>query len=346
MNEPRFPYRWIPCVLLVVALPLLRVPAQDGEALNAAPADFEALGQDSPTQDNIVVVLDASGSMRELMPGTSRTKMEIAKGALLRVLGAVPPSTNVGVLVFSGDKGGDAVLHPLGPVDPQLLSSAIARVRPSGGTPLGAFLKRGTDMLLERRAAQRGYGTFRLLVVTDGEASDSKLVNRYLPDILSRGVTLDVVGVAMDSDHQLATRVHSYRRANDSTALVEALTEVFAEVGGAQDDVTETEAFEVVGALPEGMAVRMIGALSGQSRLDEPVGRPVVVDSRSESAAAAARSPSAAPAASGSGSPAPAAGSGLFDRVGVFLLIVVVIVFFVKAKRIGKKRGGRHRRRR
>ena len=100
MNEPRFLRRWLPCVLFVVALPLLRVPAQNSEKLDAALPAFGGMGQDNPTQDNIVVVLDASGSMRELMPGTQRAKMEVAKEALLRVLATVPPLTNAWMLTI------------------------------------------------------------------------------------------------------------------------------------------------------------------------------------------------------------------------------------------------------
>ena len=76
-------------------------------------------------------------------------------------------------------------------------------------------MKKGADTLLKARKSQYGYGSYRLLVVTDGEASDPGLVERFTPDIISRGIITDVIGVDMNKAHTLATKVHSYRSAND-----------------------------------------------------------------------------------------------------------------------------------
>ncbi len=133
--------------LAVTALALLvsgPVSAQDG----------------SIYQDNIVVVLDASGSMKDVMSG-GQSRMEAAKGALLQMLDKVPPTTNVGVLVFSGkDASGKALgkdwVYPLGPVDKAVLEQAIRRPHPSGKTPLGRYLKKGADSLLAQRRGPVG----------------------------------------------------------------------------------------------------------------------------------------------------------------------------------------------
>ena len=85
-------------------------------------------------------------------------------------------------------------------------------------------MKRGADALLKAREKQFGYGTYRLLIVTDGEAGDPRLVESFTPDIISRGITIDVIGVEMPSRHTLATRVHSYRNANDPESLRQAIS--------------------------------------------------------------------------------------------------------------------------
>jgi len=92
------------------------------------------------------------------------------------------------LLVFSAKGVETDWLYPLGPRDDAKLMQAIDRPQPGGGTPLGAYLKKGTDRLLEERAKQFGYGTFRLLVVTDGEAGDKELVERYTPEVIARGI--------------------------------------------------------------------------------------------------------------------------------------------------------------
>ena len=246
--------------LAVTALALLvsgPVSAQDG----------------SIYQDNIVVVLDASGSMKEVMQG-GQSRMEAAKGALLQMLDVVPPTTSVGVLVFGGtDASGKGLredwIYPLGPVDRAVLEQAIRKPRAGGKTPLGRYMKKGADSLLAQRRGQKGYGTFRLLVVTDGEATDAAVVEKHLPDILSRGIAVDVIGVDMSTSHSLATRVHSYRSANDPESLKRAVAEVFAEIGD-RDPVASQEAFEMLAGLPDSLAAGVISALT--TPRDQPIG--------------------------------------------------------------------------
>ena len=206
--------------------------------------------------DNVVVVVDASGSMGTPMAGTDR--MSAARDALKQVLGQVPDSTHVGVLVFPR---GDWV-YPLGPRSDQRLNGAIDSIRSGGGTPLGSYMKRGADALLEARKKQFGYGTYRLLVVTDGEANDTNLVEGYTPDIISRGITIDVIGVDMGSKHTLATKVHTYRSADDPDSLRQTITEVFAEVSVADAGQTDEDSFELIADLPKQTASEMLKSLS------------------------------------------------------------------------------------
>ena len=84
--------------------------------------------------DNVIVVVDASGSMGTPMGGTDR--MSVAREALKQVLGQVPESTHIGVLVFPR---GDWV-YPLGSRVEQRLNNAIDSIRSGGGTPLGSYM--------------------------------------------------------------------------------------------------------------------------------------------------------------------------------------------------------------
>jgi hypothetical protein len=188
--------------------------------------------------------------------------MSAAKEALKQVLRTVPPETRIGLLVFSAKNVESDWVYPLGPRDDAVLLRAIDRPMPGGGTPLGAYLKKGADRLLEERGKQLGYGTYRLLVVTDGEAGDANLVEQFTPEIIARGVTVDVIGVAMNQRHTLATKVHSYRSANDPGSLTRAVAEVFGEIGGSGQDVAGAEAFSELSGIPGEVAQAMIQALS------------------------------------------------------------------------------------
>lgn len=220
--------------------------------------------------DNVVIVLDSSGSMARPLPGAGTDKMTAAKSALKQVLSSVPQETRIGLLVFSAKGVSDDWIYPLGPRDDAKLMQAIDRPMPGGGTPLGAYLKKGADRLLEERAKQFGYGTFRLLVVTDGEAEDQQLVERFTPEMVARGIKVDVIGVAMNQRHTLATKVHSYRSANDPASLKRAIAEVFGEIGGSANDVAGTEAFAELKPIPNEVAQTMIQALSSSG--NQPIG--------------------------------------------------------------------------
>ena len=210
--------------------------------------------------DNVVVVLDDSGSMDErLRSDRSTTKMEAAKVAIIKVLDQLPSNAHVGVIMLNGSHG-DRWLLPLGAVDKAQVTEKVQSIGASGGTPLGERIKDGADVLLTKRDSAH-YGSYRLLVVTDGEANDQRLVDMYLPDIMSRGITVDVIGVDMAGDHSLATQVHNYRRADDPASLEAAIKETFAETP--QDDPSAAEEdYELVAAFPDDMATEVIKKLT------------------------------------------------------------------------------------
>ena len=254
--------------------------------------------------DNVVVVVDASGSMGAPMGGS--TRMSVAKDALKQVLEQIPDTTHVGILVFPRGNW----VYPLGPRKESMLAGAIDSIQSGGATPLGDYIKRGADALLKARRKQFGYGTYRLLVVTDGEATDRGKVEAFTPDIISRGITIDCIGVEMASRHTLATKVHSYRNANDPESLKQAISEVFAEVASGDAGPGGENAFELIADLPEATASAMLKSLSTSG--NQPIGE--VPSMR----AADPSSPSPAPSYSG-GTTSSQSGSG--DEVSFIMLL-------------------------
>lgn len=183
----------------------------------------------------VVVVVDDSGSMADRMRYERVQKMQAAKQSLRVVLEKLPEDAEVGVLALNR-----GWLIPVQALDRTKLQSQVQGLRASGGTPLGTRMKEATDKLLELRSKDP-YGDFRLLVVTDGEASDQEVLTSVLPDIMSRNLMVDVIGVDMESEHSLATEVTNYRRADDPASLEAAIAESLAEsddsniVGGQSD---------------------------------------------------------------------------------------------------------------
>ena len=247
---------------LTVGLSLALAPFQSIQAQGNA-------SHEADYQDNVVIVLDASGSMKQKMRGTRIQKMDAAKDALKSVLQHVSPTTHIGLLVFSSKNLENDWAYPLGPRDEQELIRAIELPIANRGTPLGEYIKIGADRLLEARQAQYGYGSYRLLIVTDGDANDPELVDHYTPEVLARGITMDVIGVDMDKDHTLATMAHSYRRANDPASLEQAIREVFAELSADSGEFSMEEAFELIEPIPLESAAAALRALATSG--NEPI---------------------------------------------------------------------------
>ena len=291
--------------------------------------------------DNIIVVVDASGSMNEPLKGGKtgsesgkrQSRMDAAKAALVTVLRSVPPKTEVGVLVFSGkNKGSSDWIVPLGPLNLSTAEAAMMRIVADGGTPLGQYLKVGADAMLDRRRSQSGFGTFRLLVVTDGEASDPKLLERHLPDVMKRGLRVDVIGIDMNARHTLANEVSSYREAKDAAGLSTALAEVFAEVGGAGaalDLIGDAEQYAMVQAFASSGAVAVLSALKPQG--DWPIGEPgpatagFAPNSGTSTSAAAPAATASSPTSNPSSPPPPASNSLVRNLIGGGSMVCLIV---------------------
>lgn len=209
--------------------------------------------------DSVVIVLDDSGSMNRIMNG-GVPRIEAAKKAIKAVLKQFPADTKLGILLLNGDRSKQHWAIPLEHLSVPQATRKMESVIADGGTPLGDRMREGADALLQLRDKQI-YGNYRLLIVTDGEASDANLLALYLPDVLSRGLMVDAIGVDMQQNHSLATRVHSYRRADDGAALSKALQEVFAEKVDSNTANSNAD-FALLQALDDGTAKEALIALS------------------------------------------------------------------------------------
>ena len=129
------------------------------------------------------------------------------------------------------------------------------------------------------------FADFEFIILDDASTDDT-------PEIIARGITVDVIGVAMNQRHTLATQVHSYRAANDPNSLRRAIADVFAEVGSRTTDTASDEAFAVLKSIPDGVALAAIQGLLEQIevrdlRIEELEERLEVLESRLPPAAGA-----------------------------------------------------------
>ena len=277
--------------------------------------------------DNIIVILDASGSMREnFRAEQTKSKMDAAKAALREVLAKVPDDTHIGLLVFSGNNIQDEWVYPLGPKDTDRLMAAINIPQPGGGTPLGKYMRVGANRLLEQREKQYNYGNYRLLVVTDGEAQDKDKVAQYTPEILNRQIRVDVIGVDMKTDHNLAKDADSYRKADNPGELVAAVSQILAETGGTGTDIDGEDAFEDIAPLSSEVALDLI------QRITTPPSNSAIATTQVNTA------PSQRPTQQPQQQPKPQPVQNSSSGTSVWLIIglVIVIVGFIIFRRVGR----------
>ena len=273
---------------------------------------------------NIVVILDASGSMREKFSGDrTKSKMEAAKEALQAVLSKVPDDTHIGLLVFSGTNIPNEWVYPLGPKDLQKLIAALRLPHPSGGTPLGRYIRIGANRLLEQREKQYNYGNYRLLVVTDGEASDTDKVKHYTPEVLNRQIRIDVIGVDMKTDHLLANVVDSYRKADNPGELMTAVSEILAETGDTGTDIGGEDGFEYIAPLSSEIAADLI------QRLTTPPSNTTIAVKQGPATPTQRTPPKTTPTPQ---RPAPKNQRALWFIIGIVVLSVIGFIIFRNRK--------------
>ncbi len=218
---------------------------------------------------NVVVILDASGSMTEPMADGRTRKMDAAKEALRAVLAKTPQDVQIGLFVFGAKNINDGIVggttygwaYPLGTRNDSRLTRAIGSPIPGYKTPLGSCIQMGASALLQERTREQGAGVYRLLIVTDGQADDPDVMEQTFSQAVANGIIVDVVGVLMKETHLLAARAHRYYSADDPKALMLAVAQVFAETrssgsGKAQFDVITTVPDEVAMAMLQALAVR------------------------------------------------------------------------------------------
>ena len=120
------------------------------------------------TASNFYFVFDMSGSMDEKCSG--KRKIDGAKEAVARFMKNIPDDVNIGLMLFGTRSGDDyAEALPIGSGNKDEFLKIINSLQPEGQTPLGEALLASVDKIVEQYKKQLGYGTYRIIIITDGE---------------------------------------------------------------------------------------------------------------------------------------------------------------------------------
>lgn len=200
---------------------------EDQETVNI-PLDNTA-GEPS-LKKNFYFIFDGSGSMRQSCAG--KEKIVGALEAVKKFIEKVPQEVHLGLYLF--DNLGPRQVVPLGPDNRTVFIDSLDKVIAGNRTPLFQAITYGTDRLVEQYKKQLGYGEYRLIVVTDGEAEKIPEAAYYATKY---GIPIYTIGLCIKSDHSLRAFSVSYRAADNYEDLEKALSETVAE--SESFDITE-----------------------------------------------------------------------------------------------------------
>jgi uncharacterized protein with von Willebrand factor type A (vWA) domain len=216
-------------LLRVVTLTMALAAVAQGQT--DVPRQAIQAGEASLTR-NFYFIFDGSGSMSDSLnkqcKGDKRfgSRLEGAKWAVEQFLPLMPRDVNLGLWIF--DSQGNSERVPLASDNRAKFLTEVQKTRAGGNTPLTESIEQGVDRLVQQRDKQLGYGEFRLIVVTDGQAT-----GRPLPQAVDyarqRHIPIYTIGLCLGAEHELRKYSVSYRAADSIEALKHGLEETLAE---------------------------------------------------------------------------------------------------------------------
>lgn len=172
---------------------------------------------------NFYFVFDGSGSM-------SGEKLSIAKRAIEKFVSVLPSDINLGLYVFDSYYEEEKVSLELN--NKEKFLKAVNEVSAGGVTPLYDAMIQGTNSLVTQYKKQYGYGEYRLIIVTDGEADNLEEASVYA---MQYGMPIYTIGFQISGNHPLMMYSAEYRSAENEEELVQALVKTTAEAESFDD---------------------------------------------------------------------------------------------------------------
>ena len=198
------------------------------------------------TRSQIMVVLDGSGSMWGQIDG--KPKITIARETLEQVVKQIPPTTEIGLIVYGHRQKGDCndieIMVEPAPAQAEKIKKAVAELNPKGKTPLSASVQVAAEKLkyTENKAT--------VVLITDGLETCDAEPCQLATELERLGVdfTAHVIGFGLSEDEgkQMACLAEGtgglYLAADNADELVEALDIAVAEAAPQREEVEELPA--------------------------------------------------------------------------------------------------------
>ncbi len=190
-----------------------------------------ARAEDDGTARNVMLIVDASGSMKKAVDGESR--MAAAKRVLAETLATIPPEVRLGLLAYGHRKAKDCkdmeLVSPIGAEDAATIAGRIQELTPKGETPIAASLEMAAKSFLAFKGQANS-----IVLVTDGieECKGDPCAAAAAIKAAGLDVKVDVVGFTLKPEQRkliecVATETGgTYYDAKNGAALSTALATV------------------------------------------------------------------------------------------------------------------------
>lgn len=176
--------------------------------------------QPDPNRRVTAIVLDDSGSMEG--------DIVAAKRAVVGALEAMDAQDRVAVLALNA-----GTILPFSRVSDarSALSDLLRPIVSDGSTPLTRSIQDAQGLLEAEAATVRGFGTFRLIVTTDGQADDGVALDAAIETLAaSTPIQITTIGIGIEGGHVLRREdLGSFVDVANVDALEQALQAAVAE---------------------------------------------------------------------------------------------------------------------
>ena len=164
--------------------------------------------QQTIKKTNVLVLLDASGSMNATVPGGK--KIDLARNAIMSFVSSLPKDTNASLLVYGHEGTGSDedkakscgkidMVYPLEPYNQAEFQTAMKKFEASGWTPLSGAINKAKDILNNYNSTEY---TNKIYIVSDGVETcdgDPVLAAQSLQDSNIQA-TVNIIGFDVDDE--------------------------------------------------------------------------------------------------------------------------------------------------
>ena len=176
-------------------LPSKEMMTRDDQSIVVVPEDMMAV--------NWAVVLDNSGSMKTTQCSGQETRMVAGGKAVIAFSKKRSGSDNFALILFTGNHPFVRLAMPLGQ-DRALLMKEVEAARADFNTPLGPAIEAAYGELFKQGKRQGWYGSYHIVVVTDGDWNQGADPGPIVKRIVSGSpVQIHTVGFCTGDGHRL-----------------------------------------------------------------------------------------------------------------------------------------------